>query len=211
VAEPVAIAGFVTGLISLLVWPLGIVALVLGVVGVVRTARRGTAGRTQATWAMVLGVVTTLVTVVAVVAAVAGARNDRLDALADDCLDGDMVACESLYEQAPVGSQHERIGDTCGYRTDGGVLCTDIDPDADEDGSADGSSDDRTTDDGVAWTYGDDPELDALWEGCEAGDWQACDDLFDESEDGSDYQEYGYTCGHRTDGRYYCEDEFTDA
>ncbi|MGH9138242.1 MAG: hypothetical protein ACRD0G_14535, partial [Acidimicrobiales bacterium] len=41
---------------------------------------------------------------------------------------------------------------------------------------------------------GTDPELDALAQSCYAGDMDACDDLYFESEMGSDYQVYGDTC-----------------
>lgn len=45
---------------------------------------------------------------------------------------------------------------------------------------------------------GDDPALDALWDQCAAGFGQACDDLFDRSQLGSDYEDFGVTCGRRT-------------
>lgn len=45
---------------------------------------------------------------------------------------------------------------------------------------------------------GDDPALDALWDRCAAGFGQACDDLFDRSQLGSDYEDFGVTCGRRT-------------
>jgi len=56
-------------------------------------------------------------------------------------------------------------------------------------------------------TYGDDPELDALWDGCAAGDMAACDDLYFESPLNSEYEEFGDTCGGlgRPDGQVWCE------
>jgi hypothetical protein len=45
--------------------------------------------------------------------------------------------------------------------------------------------------------YGDDAELDALYDACADGDGQACDDLFFQSPLGSDYEEFGNTCGGR--------------
>jgi hypothetical protein len=45
---------------------------------------------------------------------------------------------------------------------------------------------------------GDDADLDALWDQCAAGYGQACDDLFDQSQLGSDYEAFGVTCGYRT-------------
>ena len=44
-------------------------------------------------------------------------------------------------------------------------------------------------------TYGDDPDLDALWDLCEIGDWLACDDLYLESPVDSEYEFFGATCG----------------
>jgi hypothetical protein len=44
---------------------------------------------------------------------------------------------------------------------------------------------------------GDDPVLDVLAQGCYLGDMQSCDDLFDESDAGSDYETYGDTCAGR--------------
>ncbi len=51
----------------------------------------------------------------------------------------------------------------------------------------------------TARSYGDDPTLDALWDACDAGDGQACDDLFFTSPFGSDYEDFGNTCGGRFD------------
>ena len=45
--------------------------------------------------------------------------------------------------------------------------------------------------------YGDDPELDALYDDCAAGDAVACDDLYTGSAPGSEYEQFGGTCGNR--------------
>jgi hypothetical protein len=45
--------------------------------------------------------------------------------------------------------------------------------------------------------YGDNPVLDALYDQCEAGDGAACDQLFKQSEIGSEYELFGFTCGGR--------------
>jgi hypothetical protein len=47
------------------------------------------------------------------------------------------------------------------------------------------------------FTFGDDPELDELWVDCDLGDGAACDLLFDISPIGSEYEEFGLTCGFR--------------
>jgi len=42
--------------------------------------------------------------------------DSELDALAQDCYDGDMQACDDLYEEAPAGSEYRTFGDTCAGR-----------------------------------------------------------------------------------------------
>ena len=46
--------------------------------------------------------------------------------------------------------------------------------------------------------YGDDAELDALWDRCGAGSGVACDQLFDQAPINSAYEEFAGTCGNRT-------------
>ncbi|NCG38259.1 MAG: hypothetical protein GWP48_12165 [Actinobacteria bacterium] len=53
-------------------------------------------------------------------------------------------------------------------------------------------------------TYGDDPELDKMWDACERGQMQACDDLFFESPIGSDYEAFGNSCGRRNQPSGWC-------
>jgi len=57
----------------------------------------------------------------------------------------------------------------------------------------------RTEGDVSLGTYGDDPELDKLWDACEGGEMQACDDLFFQSPFGSDYEAFGNSCGRRNE------------
>jgi hypothetical protein len=53
--------------------------------------------------------------------------------------------------------------------------------------------------------YGDDPELDALYDSCKDGDMQACDDLYLQCPFGSEYEEFADTCGGRVEsGGGYC-------
>ncbi|MGH9274192.1 MAG: hypothetical protein ACRDZU_06045, partial [Acidimicrobiales bacterium] len=59
-------------------------------------------------------------------------------------------------------------------------------------------------------TYGSDPELDALYDACEDGDYQACDDLYLDSPSGSEYEEFADTCGERNDPAGYCVDIYED-
>lgn len=45
------------------------------------------------------------------------------------------------------------------------------------------------------YTFGDDAGLDALWVNCQNGLMQACDDLYQDSPVGSEYEYFGSTCG----------------
>ena len=129
-----------------------------------------------------------------------------LDALWDACEGGDMQACDDLYFQSPVGSEYESFGDTCGNRQEAGEYCAD--------GASGASTSDESTGDqttggegstsGEPFAYGDDAALDALWDSCEAGDMQACDDLYFESPVGSEYESFGDTCGNRQAPGEYC-------
>jgi len=59
---------------------------------------------------------------------------------------------------------------------------------------------------------GNDSHLDGLATACYIGDMQACDDLFDESEAGSDYETYGDSCaGRQPPGTLaYCTETFPE-
>jgi len=45
------------------------------------------------------------------------------------------------------------------------------------------------------FTYGDNHDLDKLWRECERGVMVSCDDLYVESDEGTDYEYFGYSCG----------------
>ncbi|NTW38980.1 MAG: hypothetical protein HGA44_03700 [Cellulomonadaceae bacterium] len=47
-----------------------------------------------------------------------------LDALWDQCAAGDGQACDDLYFQAPIGSEYEAFGNTCGNTQPEGTLCS---------------------------------------------------------------------------------------
>lgn len=57
-----------------------------------------------------------------------------------------------------------------------------------------------------AFTYGDDPALDVLWDQCEAGDMVACDDLWWVSPPASEYEEFADTCGRRAEPGEWCSE-----
>lgn len=58
-----------------------------------------------------------------------------------------------------------------------------------------------------AQNYGDDPELDALYDQCAAGDDVACDELYWDSAAGSEYESFAQDCGGRgmPAGQFYCD------
>lgn len=49
----------------------------------------------------------------------------------------------------------------------------------------------------AVFTYGDDPDLDQLWDACAEGFGSACDELFEQSPLHSEYERFGLTCGER--------------
>jgi hypothetical protein len=56
---------------------------------------------------------------------------------------------------------------------------------------------------------GDDPDFDLLYLRCQAGSGPACDQLFDEAPLGSEYEQFGATCGDRT-REYRCADVYPE-
>ena len=96
-----------------------------------------------------------------------------LEALRGGCAEGSMEACWELFEVAPAGSYDEEFGATCGGRTDGDLPCV--------------------------FTLGDSPWLDELWNACSEGAMEECDLLYEDSPVGSEYEEFGRTCGWRVD------------
>lgn len=70
-----------------------------------------------------------------------------------------------------------------------------------EDGATDAPEPPTTT--AVPFDYGDDPDLDMLYDACEAGDMQSCDDLYALSPGGSNYEVFGSWCGYFTSDQMY--------
>jgi hypothetical protein len=102
----------------------------------------------------------------------------ELEQLAELCAVGTMEACDELFLQAPVGSEYEEFGATCGFTRDPGLTCV--------------------------YTYGDSLRLDEMWDACAAGDMPLCDMLYQEAPADSEYEWFGGTCGNRTDGADPC-------
>ena len=72
---------------------------------------------------------------------------------------------------------------------------------AQEDTFEDGFDDDGERED-EPFDYGDDEDLDFLYDECDAGDLEACDELYYESPSNSAYEDFGSTCGDREDDLY---------
>lgn len=147
---------------------------------------------------IVLGALQVVVYAVAIIGIVGTYSDDRAERaeLRTECADGNMASCDELYRQSPSGSDDRGFGDTCGGRTSGGTWCDDTDV--------------GTTTTGDTHTYGDDAELDALWDACESGSPSSCDNLYLESPSGSEYEDFGHTCGGTTDGSTWCANDYGD-
>lgn len=103
--------------------------------------------------------------------------DDALDDLWDQCAIADFSSCDRLYERSPEGSTYEDFGSTCG------------------DILLDGAFGQCAALASIPFTYGDNVALDSLWDGCVAGDFTACDQLYLNSPDDSQYEEVGSRCG----------------
>ncbi|MGO1622547.1 MAG: hypothetical protein ACTHXS_07230, partial [Flaviflexus sp.] len=119
--------------------------------------------------------------------------DSELDALWDACADGDLAACDELYENAAEDSEYRTFGSTCGET------------------ETESHGDCATN--AVPRAYGDDPELDALWDACADGDLAACDELYENAVDDSAYRVFGNTCGETSAAQSGgCEEElYADA
>ncbi|HEX5615868.1 MAG TPA: DUF4190 domain-containing protein [Acidimicrobiia bacterium] len=132
-----AIASLVLGL----VWVCGIgsvLAVIFGVVALGQIKQRSQSGRGLAIAGIVLGALGIALIVVSLIAAAVTGDDEAsvdldfgrvlgdareygddayLDGLWDDCADGDMSDCDTLYFESPVDSAYERFGATCGGRS----------------------------------------------------------------------------------------------
>ncbi len=106
----------------------------------------------------------------------------RLDALFDECGDGDDRTCDLLYAWSNLGTEYLDLADRCGGRGyyEGAALCT---PgiELDETGFADPTT----------------PAFTGLLADCESGDPTACDLLYILAPLGSEEERVGFTCGGR--------------
>ena len=104
--------------------------------------------------------------------------NRYLDGLVYDCEDGRGEACAELFMFSDVGSEYERLADTCAGRC----------PDAPF---------------SAAGARGDNPHLDELYDECSVGDDYRCFLLYWYSFGDTEYGQFGDTCGGRCEvGRF---------
>ncbi|MBM9434036.1 flagellar basal body-associated FliL family protein [Flaviflexus equikiangi] len=106
----------------------------------------------------------------------------ELDALWDSCEAGSLADCDELYYVSGFDTEYEEFGNTCGGTTDAAY------------GTCSSVSDES------ALSYGDDADLDVLWDSCEAGNFADCDELWWSSPIGSEYETFAESCGGRTEG-----------
>jgi hypothetical protein len=149
------------------------------------TAERGTRRR----WAYVAAGVVAAVTIGLIVAMLARGGDPytygddtRLDWLWDRCDAGDMPACDAMVDESATGTEYVLFGITCGERVVGGGGCVD-----------------RGIGEASPHTYGDDPELDGLWDGCNGAIFEACAQLFESAPAETEYEQFGGSCGGRTE------------
>lgn len=130
---------------------------------------------------------------------IAGLRDEGLSGGDAECLADaiiDEVGTDEL-EGEDFSSQPDAVSDE--LLADSLERC-DIDEQALGGGEDDDDSTSNTDDDGdEPDAYGDDPELDALYDDCEDGDMAACDTLFFDSPIGSEYEAFAESCGGTTD------------
>jgi hypothetical protein len=135
--------------------------------------------------------------------------NPEFQALADSCFAGDMAACDNLFLTTPAGDPYETYAKSCGGRRDpelavGGTCVADfgafVEPGVPATpGEGEGGGGDAPPVPGPAAppVTADNPDLQPLVDACYAGDMQACDDLYFESDIDSIEEGYGYTCAGR--------------
>lgn len=125
----------------------------------------------------------------------------------------DFIACSFDYQVSQYGLSWTEIEDLLEETGDLDSL-DDLNPEAPEEGPEECIGELSVTDFGLMMeasfataiedvvgstssTYGDDLKLDDLWDACDAGDDDACDELFWSSPVGSAYESFGRDCAGR--------------
>ncbi len=105
------------------------------------------------------------------------------DYLWDLCSDGILWACDSLFDlelYLPVGGEYTNFGATCGDQVEIDVYCVEY------------------FETSIPISYGEDPNLDALYDECSQGDGDACDLLYLASwgSEDDEYFQFAATCAN---------------
>jgi hypothetical protein len=132
--------------------------------------------------------------------------NDQADCIADNVVDelgADRFDGVDFSADEPPASLAD---DLFAAATASFEKC-DIDP-SDFGGDSTTTTTEKSGDSTGDGTYGSDPTLDALYDKCADGDYQACDDLYRDSPTGSEYEEFADTCGNRNEPSGYCVDVY---
>jgi hypothetical protein len=127
----------------------------------------------------------------------------------------DDLQAQAQESLGPLGIDCEGSDSSSGAGSDATNYTSGSDSDSSDDSSGSSGSDGSTTD-GASGSvpdpdpassisdYGSDPALDVLADECEGGDFQACDDLYNQSDFGSSYEACGDTCGGRNEAGAFC-------
>ncbi len=105
------------------------------------------------------------------------------DYLWDLCSDGILWACDSLFDlelYLPVGGEYTNFGATCGDQVEIDVYCVEY------------------FETSIPISYGEDPNLDALYDECSQGNGDACDLLYLASwgSEDDEYFQFAATCAN---------------
>ena len=105
------------------------------------------------------------------------------DYLWDLCSDGIFWACDSLFNldlYLPVGGEYTNFGATCGDQVEIDAYCVEY------------------FETSFPISYGEDPDLDALYDECSQGNGDSCDVLYFSSlgSEGDEYFQFAATCGN---------------
>jgi hypothetical protein len=115
-----------------------------------------------------------------------------LDLLVDQCDLGDYDSCDELYSEAPSDSEYQAFGDSCGDRNEPAGYCAEIYGEDSRSAETNGGD------------YGSNTYLDLLWDLCDLGDYDSCDELYFEAPSDSEYQAFGDSCGGRNEPAGFC-------
>lgn len=129
-----------------------------------------------------------------------------VDELGADAFDGIDLSDPDADPPADLEEEFGRVGFQAVEECDIDLAALGGSPDETTTTEATSETTDTTEDGSDGGTYGSDPELDALYDDCADGDFAACDELYTTSPIGSEYEEFGDSCGDRNEPQGFCVD-----